>query len=147
MPTFELHVLHKKLNAYVIHILLTAFSCLSALECEDWKDTARDQWIHWEETWDHIWRRRWWSSCLECVELQLKGKGPTDSSGPREESRRLTFWAWAGSVRTRVNRPRQISSCWGGPLHTWEGRAKAISCYSHVGSASTVSPKILGTLE
>lgn len=25
-------------------------------------------------------------------------------------------------MRTRVNRPRQISSCWGGPLHTWKVR-------------------------
>lgn len=32
----------------------------------------------------------------------------------------LTFCAWAGSVKTRVKRPRQISSCWGVPLHIWE---------------------------
>lgn len=36
----------------------------------------------------------------------------------------LTFCAWAGSVRTRVKSPRQISSCWGVPLQIWEGKSK-----------------------
>lgn len=33
--------------------------------------------------------------------------------------RNLTLWAWAGSVRTWVNRPRQTSSCCCWPLQTW----------------------------
>lgn len=65
---------------------------------------------------------------LECCRFQFQRHAGNSSWGnsriPSLSQVFLTFCAWAGSVRTRVKSPRQISSCWGVPLQIWGEKSK-----------------------
>lgn len=135
MSTFELHVLH--LTHHSCHYSYSLGCFFLPFSFRTWGQKGPQPETHAftenKKGLETTYGEQSDSALVKTVtQFQLKGKGPTDSYGAGEESKRRTFWAWAGSVRTRVNRPRQISSCWGGPLHTWEVRERKQLVVTHM---------------